>query len=74
MFGKKGNDEISKMTYEMESWDSKKKEEMIDLCCERISLLKTMLREENSTTDKYNEMGLLMHGYNSMREVINRIS
>lgn len=51
----------------------KKKKELIKDANEKMKILKSMLREGHTNPKQFDEVALLLHGYNAMVNVINRI-
>lgn len=51
----------------------KKKQEMLKNASEKMKILKSMLRKGQTNPKQFDEVALLLHGYNAMVNVINRI-
>lgn len=79
MFGMdkgKNNDKASHTVFNMEETLKKnpqKKKEIIDSVASRMESLKSMLRKGHNDQKQYDQIAFLLHGYNAMVKVINRI-
>lgn len=50
-----------------------KKKELIEGVSEQMETLKSMLRKGHSDQKEYDQIAFLLHGYNAMSKVVNRI-
>jgi len=74
MFGmeEQKSDEISNFDFEKEFSDPVKKKEITEKIYDKVSLIKTILREGEGC-EEFDKIGVILHGYVALKGVIGRI-
>ena len=73
--GKNGK-KLESTVFELEETlkkNPRKKKELIDSVADRMESLKARLRKGHKDQKEYDQIAFLLHGYNAMVKVVNRI-